>query len=102
MGDFDTCIFSAETEFPHIGVKNPRISLSYERCVTVLHLSPWGVVAEFRNNRTNPVFRFFRASVGEIDPVSMFPITEIAERLYQSPRLFISKANGGDEAVYTR
>jgi len=42
------------------------------------------VVAEFHNNRTNPLFTLLKSKSGEIDPVSMLPITEMVRNLNAS------------------
>ncbi|MBJ2204816.1 ATP-dependent nuclease [Pseudomonas carnis] len=84
VGDFDTCIFSAETEFPQIGAKVPGfLSVTKEVSLTFIQALR-DVVAEFHNNRTNPLFALLKCKSGEIDPVSMFPITQMVRDLNAS------------------
>ncbi|MBS4086656.1 MAG: AAA family ATPase [Gammaproteobacteria bacterium] len=84
VGDFDTCIFSAETEFPEVGAKVPGfLSVTKEVSLTFIQALR-DVVAEFHNNRTNPLFALLKSKSGEIDPVSMLPITEMVRDLNAS------------------
>jgi putative ATP-dependent endonuclease of the OLD family len=84
VGDFDMCSFSAETEFPEIGAKVPGfLSVTKEVSLTFIQALR-DVVAEFHNNRTNPLFTLLKSKSGEIDPVSMLPITEMVRNLNTS------------------
>ena len=55
VGDFENCVFSEETEHPHLGAKVPVfLSVSNEVSFTFIQALR-DVVAEFHNNRTNPL-----------------------------------------------
>ena len=84
VGDFDNCIFSSETEFPQIGSKVPGfLSVTKEVSLTFIQALR-DVVAEFHNNRTNPLFALLKSKSGEINPVSMLPITQMVRDLNAS------------------
>ncbi|NNA16306.1 AAA family ATPase [Pseudomonas lundensis] len=84
VGDFDMCHFSSETEFPEIGAKVPGfLSVTKEVSLTFIQALR-DVVAEFHNNRTNPLFSLLKSKSGEIDPVSMLPITQMVQNLNAS------------------
>lgn len=76
VGDFDNVIFSEELEFPALGARVPGIlSLAKEISFTFIQALR-DVVAEFQNNRTNPLLTLLRAKSGEIDPVVLQPIVD--------------------------
>lgn len=84
VGNFDTCNFSSETEFPEIGAKVPGfLSVTKEVSLTFIQALR-DVVAEFHNNRTNPLFTLLKSKSGEISPGSMLPITGMVRDLNAS------------------
>lgn len=84
VGDFDICSFRSETEFPEIGSKVPGfLSVTKEVSLTFIQALR-DVVAEFHNNRTNPLLTLLKSKSGEIDPGSMLPITEMVRDLNTS------------------
>ncbi|WP_035584261.1 ATP-dependent nuclease [Halomonas sp. TG39a] len=84
VGDFDMCCFSPETEFPEIGSKVPGfLSVTKEVSLTFVQALR-DVVAEFHNNRTNPLFTLLKSKSGEIDPGAMQPISEMVRNLNTS------------------
>nr|WP_228575482.1 AAA family ATPase [Halomonas sp.] len=84
VGNFDACDFSSETEFPEIGSKVPGfLSVTKEVSLTFIQALR-DVVAEFHNNRTNPLFTLLKSKSGEIDPASMLPITHMVRDLNTS------------------
>ncbi|MBS7596891.1 AAA family ATPase [Pseudomonas sp. RC2C2] len=84
VGDFDLCNFNSETEFPEIGAKVPGF-LSVTKEVTLTFIQALrDVVAEFHNNRTNPLLTLLKSKSGEINPATMQPITEMARELNTS------------------
>lgn len=84
VGDFDHCSFSSETEFPEIGSKVPGfLSVTKEVSLTFIQALR-DVVAEFHNNRTNPLFALLKSKSGEINPVAMLPITQMVRDLNAS------------------
>lgn len=84
VGDFDMCDFSPETEFPEIGSKVPGfLSVTKEVSLTFIQALR-DVVAEFHNSRTNPLFALLKSKSGQINPVTMEPITEMVRELNTS------------------
>ncbi|CAB3810652.1 ATP-dependent nuclease [Paraburkholderia fynbosensis] len=84
VGSFDECFFSSETEFPEIGVKVPGfLSVTKEVSLTFIQALR-DVVAEFHNNRTNPLFTLLKSKSGEINPKAMLPITQMVQDLNSS------------------
>jgi putative ATP-dependent endonuclease of OLD family len=84
VGDFDHCSFSSETEFPEIGSKVPGfLSVTKEVSLTFIQALR-DVVAEFHNNRTNPLFALLKSKSGEINPLAMLPITQMVRDLNAS------------------
>jgi putative ATP-dependent endonuclease of the OLD family len=76
VGDFDLCVFNEETEFPEIGAKVPGfLSVTKEVSLTFIQALR-DVVAEFHNNRTNPLLTLLKSKSGEIDAAALVPITE--------------------------
>lgn len=81
VGDFDNVIFSKETEFPDIGSKTP-VFLSLTKEVSFTYVQALrDVVAEFHNNRTNPLFSLLKSKSGDINPAVMAPIVDMVEKL---------------------
>lgn len=84
VGNFDHCLFSSETEFPEVGAKVPGfLSVTKEVSLTFIQALR-DVVAEFHNNRTNPLFTLLKSKSGEVDPEAMMPITQVVRDLNTS------------------
>lgn len=84
VGDFDSCIFASDVEFPEIGSRVPAI-LSVAKEISFTYIQALrDVVAEFHNNRTNPLFALLKSKSGEIDPTIMAPIISKAQELNTS------------------
>jgi putative ATP-dependent endonuclease of OLD family len=84
VGNLDECFFSSETEFPEIGAKVPGfLSVTKEVSLTFIQALR-DVVAEFHNNRTNPLFTLLKSKSGEINPTAMLPITKMVQDLNSS------------------
>lgn len=84
VGDFDMCCFSSETEFPEIGSRVPGfLSVTKEVSLTFIQALR-DVVAEFHNNRTNPLLTLLKSKSGDIDAGSMLPIAEMVRDLNTS------------------
>nr|WP_312987067.1 AAA family ATPase [Comamonas koreensis] len=76
VGDFDLCSFDAETEFPELGAKVPGfLSVTKEVSLTFIQALR-DVVAEFHNNRTNPLLTLLKSKSGEIDAAALLPIVD--------------------------
>lgn len=74
VGDFGECIFGRETDDPRIGAKVPvYLSVAKEVSFTFIQALR-DVVAEFHNNRTNPLLTLLKSKSGEIAPAVMAPI----------------------------
>lgn len=74
VGDFDFCSFCDETEFPEIGAKVAGfLSVTKEVSLTFIQALR-DVVAEFHNNRTNPLLTLLKSKSGEIDAAALVPI----------------------------
>lgn len=81
VGDFESAIFPSETEYPELGAKAPAVlSLAREVCFTYIQALR-DVVAEFHNNRTNPLFSLLRTKSGDVNPVAFAPIVKMVENL---------------------
>ncbi|NEG64336.1 AAA family ATPase [Pantoea agglomerans] len=84
VGDFAICDFSSETEFPEIGAKVPGfLSVTKEVSLTFIQALR-DVVSEFHNNRTNPLLTLLKSKSGEINPLTMEPITQMVRELNTS------------------
>ena len=84
VGDFDTATFNVETEIPTIGTKIPGVlSVSKEISFTYVQALR-DVVAEFHNNRTNPLLTLLKSKSGDIDPALFAPITAKVKELNDS------------------
>lgn len=76
VGDFENCIFDSEVDHPEIGVKVPTfLSVAKEVSFTFIQALR-DVVAEFHNNRTNPLLTLLKSKSGEIDTAVMAPIVD--------------------------
>lgn len=76
VGDFGLGLFSAETEFPELGAKVPGfLSVTKEVSLTFIQALR-DVVAEFHNNRTNPLLTLLKSKSGEIDAAALVPIID--------------------------
>jgi putative ATP-dependent endonuclease of OLD family len=76
VGDFNGCVFREEVDDPRIGSRVPNyLSVAKEVSFTFIQALR-DVVAEFHNNRTNPLLTLLKAKSGEIDPAVMAPIVD--------------------------
>ncbi|ODT96586.1 MAG: ATP-dependent endonuclease [Rhodanobacter sp. SCN 67-45] len=76
VGDFRNAKFGKELDHPAIGSRVPvMLSVSKEISFTFVQALR-DVIAEFQNNRTNPLLNLLKRKSGEIDPVTFLPITE--------------------------
>ncbi|WP_367382306.1 ATP-dependent endonuclease [Stenotrophomonas cyclobalanopsidis] len=76
VGDFKNTKFGKELDHPAIGVRVPvMLSVSKEISFTFVQALR-DVIAEFQNNRTNPLLNLLKRKSGEIDPVTFLPITK--------------------------
>lgn len=83
-GDFEQCIFSEETADPRIGSRVP-VFLSVAKEVSFTFIQALrDVVAEFHNNRTNPLLTLLKSKSGEIAPATMAPIVAKVQDLNNS------------------
>lgn len=84
VGDFESCIFSNETDDPRIGARVPVfLSVANEISFTFIQALR-DVVAEFHNNRTNPLLTLLKRKGGEIAPATMAPIVAKVQDLNSS------------------
>lgn len=83
-GDFENCIFSEEIEDARIGIRVPGLlSVAKEVSFTFIQALR-DVVAEFHNNRTNPLLTLLKSKSGEIPPATMAPIVVKVKELNSS------------------
>lgn len=81
VGDFAEVVFPKELIDPAIGGAIPGVlSISREVCFTFVQALR-DVVADFQNNRTNPLLTLLKGKSGEIDPASFKPITTLVKNL---------------------
>jgi putative ATP-dependent endonuclease of OLD family len=81
VGDFETVRFPEAAHPPEIGGKIPGImAISKEVCFTFVQALR-DVVADFQNNRTNPLLTLLKSKSGEIDPADFDPITTMVGNL---------------------
>lgn len=81
VGDFEAVRFPTDTEPPEIGGRVPKIlSVAKEISFTFVQALR-DVVADFQNNRTNPLLSLLRSKSGEIDPATLNPITDLVDGL---------------------
>jgi len=84
VGDFDLVRFSDEIEFPSIGAKVPGMfSITQEISFTFIQALR-DVVAEFQNNRANPLLTLLKSKSGQIDPAVFEPISVMVRELNNS------------------
>lgn len=84
VGDFEKVKFNKELEFPIIGSRIPVIlSISKEISFTFIQALR-DVVADFHNNRTNPLLTLLKSKSGEINPELFKPITDMVKNLNDS------------------
>lgn len=76
VGDFKKVKFGKEPDHPAVGSRVPvMLSVSKEISFTFVQALR-DVIAEFQNNRTNPLLTLLKRKSGEIDPATFLPITE--------------------------
>lgn len=76
VGDFKNAKFGKDLDHHAIGARVPvMLSVSKEISFTFVQALR-DVIAEFQNNRTNPLLNLLKRKSGEIDPVTFLPITE--------------------------
>jgi putative ATP-dependent endonuclease of the OLD family len=81
VGDFSTVSFPKELVAPTIGGPIPgMLSITKEVCLTFVQALR-DVVAEFQNNRTNPLLTLLRSKSGEIDAENFEEITALVRNL---------------------
>jgi putative ATP-dependent endonuclease of OLD family len=84
VGDFENAVFNDEIDFPAIGVKIPSVlSLNKELSFTYVQALR-DVVADFQNNRTNPLLTLLKSRSGAIDPALFQPIAAMVKTLNTS------------------
>lgn len=81
VGDFDAVTFPKLSDPPELGGKLPAIvSITKEVSFTFVQALR-DVVADFQNNRTNPLLSLLRSKSGKIDPGEFEPITDKVKEL---------------------
>lgn len=81
VGDFDTVTFPMELTPPEIGGIVPGMfSIAREIGFTFVQALR-DVVAEFQNNRTNPLLTLLKGKSGEINPTAFAPISALVSDL---------------------
>lgn len=84
VGDFEKAKFGKELDHPAVGPRVPvMLSVSKEISFTFVQALR-DVIAEFQNNRTNPLLTLLKRKSGEIDPATFLPITEKVKDLNDS------------------
>lgn len=84
VGDFENVVFSKYLEFPEVGARIPHmLSLAKEVSFTFVQALR-DVVADFQNNKTNPLLTLLKSKSGEIDPTVLKPITDQVKGLNDS------------------
>lgn len=84
VGDFENVVFSDEVEPPEIGLQIPKmLCVSKEVSFTFIQALR-DVVAEFHNNRTNPLLSLLKNKSGDIDPNVFQPIADMVNQLNDS------------------
>lgn len=84
VGDFENCIISEETDDPRIGARvSPLLSIANEVSFTYIKALR-DVVAEFHNNRTNPLLTLLKSKSGAISTTDMNPIVARVRDLNES------------------
>lgn len=81
VGDFEQVLFKNEPDLPTIGTKIPYIlSITKEISFTFIQAMR-DVVADFQNNRTNPLLTLLKSKSGEIDIDKFESITQRVNEL---------------------
>jgi putative ATP-dependent endonuclease of OLD family len=84
VGDFDLCVFRDEVDDPRVGSRLPNfLSIANEVSFTYVQALR-DVVAEFHNNRTNPLLALLKSKSGEISAATMAPIVAQVQQLNES------------------
>lgn len=84
VGDFEGCVFNKELDPPALGTRLPTfLSVSKEISLSFIQALR-DVVAEFHNNRTNPLLKLLKSKSGEISNSVMLPIVTKVQELNQS------------------
>ncbi len=84
VGDFDAVVFPQELTNPAIGGVIPAmLTVSREVCFTFVQALR-DVVADFQNNRTNPLLTLLKGRSGEINPQSFEPISALVKGLNEA------------------
>lgn len=84
VGDFENCIFGKEVDDPRIGARLPNfLSIANEISFTYVQALR-DVVAEFHNNRTNPLLSLLKSKSGDISADTMAPIVTQVQKLNES------------------
>lgn len=84
VGNFRNATFSSEIEFHALGSRVPGfLSVTKELSLTFIQALR-DVVAEFHNNRTNPLLTLLKSKSGQIDPVQFLPIVDSVRALNTS------------------
>ncbi|MGL4961963.1 MAG: ATP-dependent nuclease [Inquilinus sp.] len=81
VGDFDAVQFPNELDPPELGGRVPgMMSISHEICFTFIQALR-DVVAEFQNNRTNPLLTLLRSKSGDINVDDFAAISNLVKGL---------------------
>ncbi|TIP11327.1 ATP-dependent endonuclease [Mesorhizobium sp.] len=81
VGDFAAVRFPDEMEPPEIGGRVPKVlSVAKEISFTFVQALR-DVVADFQNNRANPLLSLLRSKSGEVDEAALEPITQLVAGL---------------------
>src|SRR5262249_55572341 len=84
VGDFSNILFPEEIDVPELGGRAPPVfSMAKEICFTHVQALR-DVVADFQNNRTNPLLTLLKSRSGEIDPAVFAPIADQVKNLNSS------------------
>src|SRR6185437_4252029 len=81
VGDFEAVVFPKELTSPKLGGQLPNLlSVKTEVCFTYIQALR-DVVAEFQNNRTNPLLALLRSKSGDINAADFAKITKLVRDL---------------------
>jgi len=84
VGDFENVIFPTQLNLAKIGVSLPNIlSMSDEVSFTFVKALR-DVVSDFRNNRTNPLYKLLKLKSDEINEIEFDPIVQLVSNLNNS------------------
>ncbi len=76
VGDFDNVVFPIDLENPIIGTKIPhQLSINKEVSFTFIKALR-DVVADFQNNRTNPLLKLLKSKSGDLDLAALKQISD--------------------------